>query len=99
MKNDLRIRVGQAFLEPRSLDPKGWLFELILPHWAKDRSPDRNHPHKRRFTGLYRRKKCIVRNLWIGSGLLMIVVATPALILAMALATTFLSFVILDETA
>jgi len=28
----------------------------------------------------------------------MIVVATPALILAMALATTFLSFVILDET-
>jgi hypothetical protein len=98
MKYGLRNCAGQTFLEPRSLDPKAWLCELILPHWAKDRSPDRNHPHKRRFTGLYRRKKCIVRNLWIGSGLLMIVVATPALILAMTLATTFLSFVILDET-
>jgi hypothetical protein len=29
----------------------------------------------------------------------MIMVATPALVLAMTLATTFLSFVILDETA
>ena len=81
------------------MDPKGWLGEMILPHWAKDRSPDPGHPHKRRFTGLYRRKKGIVRNLWIVSGLLMIVLATPAMILAIALATTFLSFVILDETA
>ena len=80
------------------MEPKSWLCALILPHWAKDRSPNLDHPHRRRFTGLYRRKKGIVRNLWIGSGLLMIVVATPALILAMALATTFLSFAILDET-
>ena len=81
------------------MDPKSWLCELILPHWAKNRSPSEDHPHRRRFTCPYRRKKGIVKNLWIGSGLLMIVVATPALILAMALATTFLSFAILDETA
>ena len=80
------------------MDPKSWVCELILPHWLKDRSPDPDHPHRRRFTCLYRRKKGVVRSLWIGSGLLMIVVATPALILTMVLATTFLSFVILDET-
>ena len=74
------------------------ILDLILPHWVGDRSPDLDHPHRRRFTELYRRKKGIVRNLWLGSGLLMLLVATPALVLAMALGTTFLSFVILDET-
>jgi hypothetical protein len=40
-----------------------------------------------------------VKNLWIASGLVMIVLATPATIMALTLGTTFLSFVILDETA
>ncbi len=74
------------------------ILALMLPHWVGDRSPDLGHPHRRRFTDLYRRKQGIVRNLWIGSGLLMLLIATPALVLAMALGTTFVSFVILDET-
>ena len=75
-----------------------WLQHQVLPEWTRDESPDHRHPHKRRFTPGYRRKKGIVKNLWIGSGLLMIILATPALMLALAMGTTFLSFVILDET-
>lgn len=81
------------------MNPIDWLHRLVLPEWTKDESPDHQHPHKRRFTRRYMRKKGIVKNLWIASGLVMILLATPALVLAIALGTTFLSFVILDETA
>lgn len=78
---------------------KDWLLHRVLPEWIRDESPDGQHPHKRRFTTLYMRKKGFVKSVWIGSGLLMILVATPALVLALAMGTTFLSFAILDETA
>ena len=80
------------------LDFQEWLQRYILPHWVEDRSPDAEHPHRRRFTLAYRRKKRIVKNVWIASGLVMIVQASPAIIAGMLLGTTFLSFVILDET-
>lgn len=75
-----------------------WFFRLVLPRWVEDNSPDGNHPHRRRFTRRYRKKKDIVKSIWIASGLLMILQSTPAMIMALALGTTFLSFVILDET-
>lgn len=81
------------------MNPKEWLHRLVLPHWTRDRSPDCNHPSKRRFTPIYQRKQGIVKNVWIASGLVMILVATPAMVLAITLGTTFLSFVILDETS
>ncbi len=56
------------------------------------------HPHWRRATARYRRKKSMVLNLWIGSGLLMLFLSPPGIIV-LALLTTFLSFTILDETA
>lgn len=77
---------------------KKWIFALMMPHWTSDRIADDQHPHRRRFTVRYRRKQGIVKNIWIGSGLLMALQSTPAIIFAIALATTFLSFVILDET-
>ncbi|MEX0730951.1 MAG: hypothetical protein WED00_11245 [Aquisalimonadaceae bacterium] len=55
------------------------------------------HPSWRRTTRKYRLKKKIVRDLWIGSGLLMIP-APPMLVLVLALTTVLLSLVILDET-
>ena len=82
-----------------AVNPTDWLHRLFLPSWIRDQSPDRDHPHKRRFTPVYRRKKGIVRNIWIVSGLTMIILATPAMALAITMGTTFLSFVILDETA
>ncbi len=55
------------------------------------------HPSWRRYTSKYRRKRRVVRDLWLYSGVLMVVVPFP-LLLVMALGTTLLSFVILDET-
>lgn len=79
--------------------PRDWLQEYVLPRWTSDQMPDRDHPHRRRFTAGYRRKRGIVKNVWIASGLVMLLQASPAIIVAMALGTTFLAFVILDETS
>jgi hypothetical protein len=72
--------------------------QFFLPDWMEDECPDCEHPHRRRFTPVYRRKQGIVKSVWIASGLVMAIQASPAIILALALGTTFLSFVILDET-
>lgn len=80
------------------MNPQQWIRRLIMPRWVEDRTPQRDHPHWRRFTAKYRRKRSIVKNVWIASGLVMALEASPAIIVAMALGTTFLSFVILDET-
>lgn len=80
------------------MTPKGRIRQFFLPHWAEDQCPDGDHPHRRRFTAVYRRKQGIVKNVWIASGLVMAIQASPPIILALALGTTFLSFVILDET-
>lgn len=81
------------------MNPTRWLRQIFLPRWvADDRCPDCDHPHRRRFTAVYRRKRGIVKNIWIASGLVMAIQASPAIILALTLGTTFLSFVILDET-
>jgi hypothetical protein len=63
------------------------------PYWEKEL-----HPSWRRYTRKYRKKKRIVRDLWI-----LISLAMPgtslAVTLSLALGATFLSLVILDETA
>ena len=75
-----------------------WLYQHLMPDWVNDCSPDHEHPHRRRFTPAYRRKQGIVKNVWIGSGIVMIVTGSTALILGLGLGTVFLSFMILDET-
>jgi hypothetical protein len=57
----------------------------------------RQHPDLRRTTQSYKRKKRLVKNLWIGSLLIMIPLP-PGAQLALALAATFLGLTILDET-
>lgn len=69
-----------------------------MPQWADDCAPDATHPYRRRFTPEYRRKRGIVKNIWIGSGLVMITAGSTAVTVCLLLATTFLSFMILDET-
>ena len=56
------------------------------------------HPIWRRYTESYRRKRRIVRDLWITIGIVMLNVPTGA-IPVLALGATFASFMILDETA
>ena len=69
-----------------------------MPDWAVTTCPDPNHSHGRRLTQSYKKKQGIVKNLWIGSGMLMLFIPVLPYLVAAALLTTFLSFVILDET-
>lgn len=55
------------------------------------------HPSWRRYTRRYQRKRDIVKNVWIVSGVLMITL--PAAVPVLALGTTLVAFMILDETA
>jgi len=71
----------------------------MLPDWMVDREPDASHPHRRRFTPRYRRKRQLVKVIWICSGLIMILSPALNLTLTLILATSFLSFIVLDETA
>ena len=59
-----------------------------LRRYDRDR---RNHPR-------YKAKRGRVRDIWIVSGLLMLALPHPAAVTAVALLTTFASFMILDET-
>ena len=74
------------------------LRKRLLPDWAQTGVADHNHPHWRRYTASYRRKRGICKNIWICSGLVMCLQATPEVIIGLGLGTTFLSFMILDET-
>jgi len=56
-------------------------------------------PKGRRTSLAYRAKKRIVRDIWIGTALLMLLLPHPGAVATLALFTTFLSFTILDETA
>jgi hypothetical protein len=73
--------------------------EWLLPDWVLNSSGDPNHCHGRRFTRAYRKKQEMVKSLWICSGLTMLIVPVMPYVASAALFTTFLSFVILDETA
>lgn len=57
------------------------------------------HEEERKSKRRYAAKKSLVRDVWIGAGLLMLSVGETAGIAAIALAVTCLSFMILDETA
>jgi hypothetical protein len=56
------------------------------------------HPSDRRQTARYRAKRRIVRDIWIINGLLMLAMPHPAAVVILALAGSFLGFMILDET-
>jgi hypothetical protein len=60
--------------------------------------PDDAHPHRRRFTRRYRRKKEIAKNIWIACGLVMLLNPVFPFVAVVALVATFSAFIVLDET-
>ena len=53
---------------------------------------------ERRASPRYRAKRSMVRDMWIGIGVLMLLIPHPAAVGMLALLATFVSFMILDET-
>lgn len=75
------------------------IFKIRFPNsFTTNRQPDFSHPSRRRFTAQYHAKRSVVRNVWIAAGLLMLINPILPVIMIIALPTTLLSFMILDET-
>lgn len=70
----------------------------LLPDHLQDHRPDPNSPHRRRYTRAYRRKRELVKNLWIGAGLITLTNPTLSMALIVGLPMIFLAFTVLDET-
>lgn len=70
---------------------------LLLPEWMDNQHPDSRHFFRRKFTPAYRARLRCVRRLWLGSGLLMLALPIPPVVISLGLFTTFISFSLLDE--
>lgn len=82
------------------------MFRIWLAHkQSAQQQPDsqispgdfQSHPSLRRLAPNYLRKKGLVRNIWLASLLIMLPFSLGAK-LALALTTTFVGLIILDET-
>ena len=88
----------RAFTLPRPLrglripDPRALL------DWLCAGRADYAAFQRRKRTPLYRARKRLCKNIWIGAGLLMLLHPTLPIIGAMGMLATFLSFAILDES-
>ncbi len=75
------------------------LWYQLIPDNLRNVTPDEQHCHRRRFTRRYLKKKRLVKSLWLVALAIGVVLQSPPLIFVIALFMTFLSFLILDETA
>jgi len=80
------------------MKPLDDIVHFLMPNWHSDCRPDPNHPHRRRFTEIYRRKRCMVKNCWLVVGALAAISTSASIILVLGLSMALLSFVLLDET-
>ncbi len=71
---------------------------FVLP-WMSSYRNDPHHFYGRVFTRRHARKVGIVKNIWIGGGLLMLTLGSWPAVLTISLLLTFVSFVVLDETS
>ena len=56
------------------------------------------HPHFRRYSPRYRRKRSLVKNLWLVAGCIILAFPFLPVLVFIFLFTTFISFSLLDET-
>jgi len=76
---------------------KRW-FSVIMPRWWMSSKVDENHPHKRRNSAQYLKRKLLVQFGWmILLSSLIIFNAGLAVILSLVLLGGVLSFMFLDE--
>lgn len=75
------------------------LVRFFLPRESEMCIPSAEDSHTRRYSHRYRLKRNRVKNLWIGTSLLMLCFPLLPFVLVISLLTSFLSFAILDETA
>ena len=75
------------------------LWYAVVPLWYQRFQPDSSHFHQRRYTPAYIRKRRIVKCLWAAAGVVVLCFPVLPLIVGLTLFLTFVSFLILDESA
>lgn len=70
-----------------------------MPFGKPYSTADAIHPERHRLSRKHQIKRSWVKSIWIAAGLLMLLNPVLPIALIIALPTTFLSFVILDETS
>ncbi len=75
-----------------------WYQYLLSGYYNQELIVDSEHPHYRRFTARYKKKKSLVKSIWIGVGLITLLFPLLHVVFSLTLLTTFVSFSILDET-
>ena len=77
-----------------------WLslcLQLFLPAWRQTLTPNARHACGRTLTPGYLARKSMVKNFWIASGAVMVMIPIMPFIIGLALFMTFVSFMYLDE--
>ena len=96
MVYDSRVVVrGEAKFMWKKLN--NWV-RFLLPSWQRSNVVDGKHFSHRRRTAAYIQKKRLVKDVWIVSGCIILTNPVMPFLVFMGFLTTFLSFMILDET-
>jgi hypothetical protein len=75
-----------------------WRYYLLSSHFHQEIVSDPDHHHYRRYSKQYKRKQSMVKNLWIGMGLITMAFPFLHVFIILSMLTTFASFSFLDET-
>ena len=83
----------------RYLEQIGLALQMLFqPNWVRHRNPDSEHFYRRTLTPQHRAKKRLIYYIWVSVLLTMLIIPSLAYAFAASLFTTFVSFMILDET-
>ncbi len=75
-----------------------WVYKGLLPAWRISKKLDSSHAYYRTQTNAYKARKSMVKNFWIAAGILVLLNPSLHVAVIVALFTTFLSFMYLDES-
>ncbi len=77
-----------------------WLRRCFLPLWRQNTDKnqgDKRHFYRRTLCVEYQKKKSMVKNFWIAAGVVVLIQPLLHVVLVVAMFTTFISFMYLDE--
>lgn len=78
--------------------PRFWTALRSVPAWCRAGRADLHLSHLRRLSPAYRAKQQIVKQVWMGAGMVMLIHPVLPMVTIISLFTTFVAFAILDET-
>ena len=75
-----------------------WQCSLLSHYHSSEFIVDHNHPHYRRYTRQYVRKRSALKQCWLIAGVFAALFPVAAVLVIMVLVGVFASFCVLDES-